>query len=267
MKKSYKYFGVLFIAVLFFNCSGSDDDGGTPINPGRTEADVRVDFQNLVVNTGINDFTLESNNENFFWDFRIIAPVGASSTNKRPLIISLHGDATTVSEAYKATACLAEPGLDGLGAYIISPSSKGFLWFDAPNQNQILALVDLASSYLSVDTNKIAITGYSDGGNGSWFFAQFYPSLFSASIPMASSYNPINNVGVVQQITIPMRVIHGSDDALFPIATTEGYVNDSNAAGSNIEFVTATGLGHLEPCNYVPYLLSASSWLEEEVWN
>lgn len=266
MNRKIKYFNFILIVTLLISCS-KENESNDPVDLARTEADVRADFQNLVINTGINDFTLESNNENFFWNFRIIAPAGASTSNKRPLIISLHGDATIVSDAYKATACLAQPGLEALNAYIVSPSSKGFLWFDAPNQNQIIALVDLMKAYLPIDENKIAVTGYSDGGNGSWFFAQFYPNLFSASIPMASSYNPINSSGVVQKIDIPMYVIHGSEDALFPVEITESYVNSSNAVGSNITFTVAQGLIHTAPCDYVSYLQDAGAWLETEVWN
>lgn len=267
MRKFINYLKVLIVSILLIGCSG-DSKGDDPIDIGRTEADVRADFSNLVINTGINDFKLESNNEKVFWDFRIIAPASASASNKRPLVISLHGDASVNSDtAYKATACLVEPGLEDLEAYIISPSSKGYLWFDGPNQNQILALVDLATSTLHIDASKVIVTGYSDGGNGSWFFAEFYSNLFSASIPMASSYNPIDGSGAVKKINIPMYVIHGSDDALFPVEITEGYVNDSNSAGSDIEFVIADGLIHTAPCDYVPYLQNAGFWVVNEVWN
>lgn len=265
MKNFVKHFRFLFFALLLVGCSDSKDED--PVDIERTEEDVRNDFKNLIVNTGVNDFSLESNNENFFWDFRIIAPDGASSSNKRPLIISLHGDATSNSDAYKATACLVQPGVEDLNAYIISPSSKGFLWYDAPNQNQILALLDLVKSNLHIDETKVVITGYSDGGNGSWFFAQYYSSSFSASIPMASSYNPINTNNVVQKINIPMYVIHGSADSLFPVEITEGYVNETNAAGSDIDFVIADGLIHTAPCDYVSYLQDAGTWLTTDVWN
>lgn len=258
MKNTIKYLRILFIALLFVNCSDNKDDDSVDSN--RTEADVRADFSNLVINTGVNDFSLESLSENFFWDFRVIAPSGASNSNKRPLIISLHGGSTIISDLYKDTACLIQPGFEALDAYIISPSSNGIPWFDTLNQQQILSLVDLASTSLPIDTDKILVTGYSDGGVGSWFFAEFYSNIFSASIPMASSYN-----NVAEKINTPMYVIHGSGDTLFPLDITEGYVNTANTFGSNIEFIIADGLTHSTYCDYLSYLQTAATWVDQ-IW-
>jgi predicted peptidase len=120
---------------------------------------------------------------------------------------------------------------------------------------------------LFIDENKVVITGYSDGGNGSWFYAQYYSDLFSAAIPMASSYNSVGSDGIVPKIDIPLYVIHGENDDLFPLAQTEEWVNQSKNAGSSIEFVIASGLTHYEVCNYVGYLTTATNWLQNEVWS
>ena len=124
----------------------------------------------------------------------------------------------------------------------------------------------MASTFLPVDIDKVVVEGYSDGGNGAWFFAETQPAIFSASIPSASYYNTTNN-GVGRKIPIPVYVIHGENDALFPIADVQGWVQASIDSGSNITFVTATGLTHPEPCNYVTYMQGAASWLLNSVWN
>lgn len=264
--KALKIHLVLIVAVLgLISCGGNNDDSPS-VN--RTADDVRSDFQNLSIQPGINDLVLESIVAGVFWNFRIIAPSDASETNKRPLVLSLHGGALNISpEAHKSTNCLAEPAFEGLNAYIISPNSDGHLWYEQQNQTQILALLDLAKKYLFIDENKVVITGYSDGGNGSWFYAQYYSDLFSAAIPMASSYNSVGSDGIVPKIDIPLYVIHGENDDLFPLAQTEEWVNQSKNAGSSIEFVIASGLTHYEVCNYVGYLTTASNWLQNEVWS
>jgi predicted peptidase len=269
MRREHKFLKVVFafVMIAFVVACGSSGGEEPIVVDVRTANDVRTDFSQLTVNEGVNDFTLESTAINFFWNFRIIAPAGASSSNKKPLIIRLHGGASAISEnAHKSTSCLVEPGFENLDAYIISPNSNGFFWYNDPNVIQVQALVDMAKQYLHVDTNKVAVMGYSDGGNGSWFFAQFYPQLFSAAIPMASSYDSTTSTGV-PEITIPLYVIHGTEDTLFPIATTEGYANASRDAGTDVTFVRAEGLVHNNPCPYVPYLQDAVTWLQTDVWN
>lgn len=274
-----KTIGLIAVVVItLIGCNKSDvnfesefDNTGGTTTPDlpRTEQDVRNDFQNLNLQPGVNDVQLETLTEGLFWKFRIIVPEGASDTNKKPLIFSLHGSARTVSEdIHKSTNCLIQPATDGiLDAYIISPNSGGQLWYEVNNQIQILALYDLATSYLHVDTTKTAITGYSDGGNGSWFYMQYFPDMFTAAIPMATSYNTVKNDGSIEAIQKPLYVIHGENDQLFPLATTQGYVDASINAGSDITFVVAPGLDHYQPCDYVPYLKDGIEWLINTVWN
>jgi len=274
MTKYYNFLIYISISFLLFNCNNnelfSESNTGEPTTEPqpRTADDVRADFSNLTINTGINDIVLESPTKNIFWNFRVIMPEGANNTNKRPLVFRLHGGATNiVPDAHKSTDCLVTPGFEGLDAIIISPNSNGKLWYDQVNQVQVLALYELVTSYLPVDTNKTVIMGYSDGGNGSFFYAKYFPTLFSAAIPMATSFNPASTNGTVDKITIPIYAIHGSDDQLFPINITQGYINQLIAAGTDIQFVTATGLDHYSPCDYVSYLQEAAQWLTTMVWN
>ena len=55
-------------------------------------------------------------------------------------------------------------------------------------------------------------------------------------------------------------------DDLFPLDITQGLVDESIGAGSDITFVVADGLVHNDPCAYVDELKKAVVWLETEVW-
>jgi len=275
MKYSLLRFLFFLLLINLVGCNNDNpnltdqqlDDNET--NMPRTAEDVKTDFANIDFKPGINDISLESPTEDFYWNFRVIVPENASNANKKPLIFSLHGGAQNISpDIHKNTDCLISPGLDGIiDAFIVSPNSNGELWYEQNNLVQILALHDLITTNLPIDMNKIAVTGFSDGGNGSWFFSQFYSSLFSAAIPMATSYDTTKSNGNIEPIGIPLYVIHGNDDTLFPIETTEGFVNASIDAGSNITFIIAAGLGHYQPCDYVTYLRDAAAWLVSDVWN
>jgi len=265
---SLKVTSILFLFLIVTSCGSSGDDGGFTVVQTRTADDVRADFQNLTINVGVNDLTLESIVAGKFWNFRIIVPASASSSNKVPLVFRLHGGATATSpNAHKSTDCLVEPGFAAMDAIIVSPNSNGVQWFEDQNVLQVQALLDMVSSYLDVDVTRTVVMGYSDGGNAAFFFSQYYSSLFTAAIPMATSYATTSQSGIVHQFAKPIYAIHGSADQLFPIATTQGYIDDSVAAGSDITFVTADGLEHFNSCVYVPYLQDAVAWLQNTVWN
>lgn len=256
----------IFSFLLITGCSSSGDDDIPPKEP-RNAADVREDFSNLAINNGANDLALESLEEGIFWYFRIVQPESASSANKRPLIVDLHGGARNVlADVHKTTSCLIIPGMENLDAYIIRPNSNGYQWYEQFNQVQVQALVDMASQYLHVDTNKIVVMGYSDGGNGSFFFAQFFPDVFSAAIPLASSYDTSNSSGYTK-FDIPIYAFHGEDDQLFDIETTQEYIDGSIDAGSDITFVRVAGLDHYAGCEYQTYMPDVEEWLLNSVWD
>ena len=72
-----------------------------------------------------------------------------------------------------------EPGLESLDAFILSPYGEGGLWFSDENQSMIGDLMFLCQKYWPIDRDKIAVTGYSNGGNASWLFGYFQSNTLS----------------------------------------------------------------------------------------
>ena len=188
------------------------------------------------------------------------------TNNDRPLIITLHGYSGGNPLAHTFTDCYAEPGFESLDAIIISPNGYTIQWFHPDNVEMVLALVELASTHLPVDTSKIVVNGYSDGGNGAWWFSETYPNIFSAGIPMASAYGSYHSNGSARTISIPIYAIHGENDELFPLANIQDWINDTIDSGSDVTLDVAPGLTHVEPCSYIPYLENASDWLINYAW-
>ena len=258
---------LLLILLIAIGCNPHREEIAV-FEDTRSKQDVIDDFDKLEFKEGINDLMIEGLFSGVIWRFRVIVPVGTSETNKKSLVICLHGGASIIdTEIHKHTDCLAEPGLANINAILLCPNSDGFIWIDGPQQEKVLTLSELVQAKLPVDKNKVAIMGYSDGGNGAWFYAQHHPDKFSAAVALASSYNPVRPGNNSAKIDIPMYVIHGEDDQLFPLATTQDYVNTTMEAGTNIEFVIAPNLEHFDSCLYVPYLKNAALWLENTVWD
>lgn len=172
---------VVFASILVFGCGSDDSSNGEEIPPKRTFENVEKDFSELVVTKGISDFTLEVPS-GLSWNFRVIAP-DVSDGTKKPFFVNLHGAAGGDPNAHKATLCYVDPSLEKIEAFVISPNGGTSLWQEPINQSQVVGLVTLAIKYWDIDPTKVVILGYSNGGTGSWFFAEARPELFSAGIP------------------------------------------------------------------------------------
>ena len=252
----------ILAALLLFTSTCTKEEEPPKV---RTLADVQEDFSNFDISAGIHDDSIEYVNYKV-WEFRIIAPETVEGETY-PLVIHLHGASGGADDPHKSTACYVEPGFEDIDAFILSPNGGDELWNHYGNQEMVVNLILLAKAYWPIDPDKIVVTGYSNGGNGAWFFGETQgPDLISAAIPMASSYTTISTDGSVRVMPIPMYCIHGENDELFPLEETEDWVNQTVDAGSDVTFVVATGLGHYEPCNYVDYLKDAVTWLTDEVW-
>jgi len=227
----------------------------------------RKAFSELPFETGVNDFELDVL-FNQKWAFRLIIPE-LNDNERIPLFIDLHGGALTRRpDAHKRNGCLLLQALENtdLKAYVLSPNSQGFLWFAAFNETQVVNLVQFAIENLNVDPERVVVFGYSDGGFGSWFFADTQPELFSASIAMAQAYGLITDDEGIKRTEIPVYVVHGEVDELFPFTNTESLVELARNAGSDVELVKALELGHFTPCDYLTYVEDAVDWLKKSVW-
>lgn len=212
-------------------------------------------FSKIVIKEGSRNVTL-TNDYKKKWKMRVNFPKASETQNT--LIVALHwaGSGDTFKEF---NDCLVVPGLEFLNAIIVSPESENQLWTTANNEEKIRSIIANAKKYWNVDPNKIAVVGYSNGGNGSWYFAEKYPELFTAAIPIASAY-PAR-----KKIDIPLYVIHGKKDELFKISRTEKWVHDAKEKGTEITFVVEEQLSHFQGCAYTASLKKAGKWLQN-IW-
>lgn len=255
------YMLILFSALLFLPSCKKEE----PLRRGYRNIDtVKADFDAFTIKTGSQNYTLEYLN-NQWWRFNVIAPKFIEGVSY-PLIFNLHGALDGAEDAHLNNECYIKPGFSEIDAIIISPNDNNQLWTSMSNQEMVIKLLLFAQEFWPVDESKVVVTGYGNGGNGSWFYAETQPELFSAAIPMASSYSTIGTDGYPRVVSTPIFVIHGDEDELFPLSDTEFWVDRTLSVGSEVELLVAEGLDHTEPCNYSPYLKQAVTWLEEEVW-
>ena len=195
--------------------------------------------------------------------YALSVPPGYNGEETVPLVVALHwGGVVTPYYSQPFLEGLMEPALEELGALIAAPDCQHGEWTNPQSESDVLALVDYLKVQFNIDKKRIALTGYSKGGAGTWYLAARHQELFAAAIPVA---------GMPQADTpsfawrIPLYVIHSQMDNVLPILPTEIVVRELRKRGVKVEFDAIEGLPHYETGRYIPYIRKAVPWLGN-VW-
>ncbi len=248
-------FFILFLFFFLLPLQSCDKSDSLPENQGLEILVTDESVQSILLKQGVQEIVFDLDNGAQF-KFMAYAP---EDIKNPPLILALHwaGDETTY-QTYGP--CQAIDGFKDSGAIILIPSSAGGIWWDQSMYDLMVDLIDKTVKHWNVDREKVAITGYSNGGSASWLYAEVGYNVFSAAIPICGSY------GSSPKFDIPIYAIHGENDELFPFTSTEQVVQGSIAKGSDITWIKAAGRSHFEGCMYKEYVQAASEWLKNEVW-
>jgi predicted peptidase len=193
----------------------------------------------------------------------IYIPGSYSPTASVPLILALHfgvrgGDAAGAGR--DVVQILIGPALVELGAIIVAPDSVRGDWSSPENEKAVNALLDMILAHYSIDKKKVAVTGFSMGGAGSWHFAEKFPERFSAAIPVAGR-PPASAAGW----RLPVLAIHSRDDQVVPFDPTQARIAELQKAGVNAKLIPLTGITHYETSRFRDALRRAVPWLRE-IW-
>ena len=175
-----------------------------------------------------------------------------------PLVIVLHGGNGDAKSSENIMNGLAVPALKGMKAILFAPT--GGQWWDELHSERVVELVRLAKLHWPIDTSKVAVMGYSNGGTGSVHFAKNHPEAFSAAIPMAADYKePICP-------SIPTYMIHGTNDEFYASTILKRIVDGLSVQGCDIQLHLVDNAGHGDANKMVTDLIGATNWLTDVVW-
>jgi predicted peptidase len=195
--------------------------------------------------------------------YAISIPANYSPSTPVPLILALHfgvRGGNAAGAGGDVVQFLVGPALTELGAIIVAPDSVRGDWSSPENERSVNALLDMVLAHYAIDRKRIAVTGYSMGGAGSWHFAEKFPERFSAAIPV-SGRPPASASGW----RLPVLAIHSRDDQVSPFEPTEARIAELQKAGVNAKLIPLTGVTHYETTRFRSGLRQAIPWLRE-VW-
>ncbi len=195
--------------------------------------------------------------------YTIAFPTGYSENTPVPLILALHfAGHGTPFYGRMILEELVKPALGDLGGLIVAPDCTSDSWSNPQSEADVLALLDYVSNNFAVDPERVVVTGYSMGGNGTWYLAARNPGRFSAALVLSGW--PPDEVGLVDW-QVPSYVIHSRQDELMPLEPTRFAVTALAEKGVEIELMVLDGITHFETFRFIDPLRSVVPWIEQ-VW-
>ncbi len=86
------------------------------------------------------------------------------------------------------------------------------------NSEVVIELIEHISSSLSVDRDRVYLTGYSMGGNATWAAASYDPGRFAAIAPLCGG----GDASQVERLAkVPIWAFHGAKDQTIPLKLSE----------------------------------------------
>ncbi len=181
--------------------------------------------------------TLASRHTRFWW----ILPDAYESRDDWPLVVFLHGSEGRPPEMtralYNPVRSAIERG-DDIPAVVLIPKCDAVRHWSPPVLD---GLVDWAVEHLRVDPDRVAATGLSLGGKGSWEWAMASPGRLSAIAPFAGNANPL---GTQHLRHLPVWNTHGRRDRLVDFYLSANLVEMLERLGGTVRFDVIPEGGH-----------------------
>ena len=164
-----------------------------------------------------------------------------------PLIFFLHGYGDRGDNPFllaKASPFMFIREVGPLPFIIVVPLLSAYQGYSSfPEEYLDGVLAEIQAAY-RVDPRRIYLTGLSVGGEAAYRFAAHRPETFAALAPL-SCYVDSKTYSMLERIKdLPVWVIHGAEDTVFPLVKAQQPVEALQAAGGDVQFTVLEGHDH-----------------------
>ena len=176
---------------------------------GRLSARPGAHPSDATATTGLRPLGLGSGRDGLLY-----VPAGYRATEKAPLALTLHGAGGDAKSGISHFLDLA----DEVGVVLLAPESRGRTWDVlsggyGPDVEFIDRALEWAFDRLAVDTQRLAVTGFSDGASYSLSLGPTNGELFTHLI----AFSPGFMAPAARRGKPPVFVSHGTRDRVLPI--------------------------------------------------
>ncbi len=177
--------------------------------------------------------------------YAVYVPVGYDGSKAYPAVLFLHGsgergdDGIQNAQIGLGAAILAHP--DRFPAIAILPQATKTWAADSDDARAALAALDDVLATFQVDRNRIALTGLSMGGSGSWSIAAAHPDKFSALVPICGR-GQVETAPTLK--ALPVWTVVGDLDGLATLQNLRDMDQALRSAGASVHQTEYRSVGH-----------------------
>lgn len=177
--------------------------------------------------------------------YTLFVPENYSAEKSWPLIVCLHGG---YGDGVEYIWTWLRPGRSH-GYILLAPKSLSVTWemtMGSADTQSVLAMLREVSQEYAIDPARVYLTGLSDGGIFTYILGLEQHQLFAGLAPVAGALHPIVDPMLREGRgkTVPMLVIHGVHDFIFPVAFTRQTCQLLKDLGYQVQYEELPDWGH-----------------------
>jgi dienelactone hydrolase len=147
-------------------------------------------------------------------EYRAIVPDVPRASRWLPVVVLLHGNNGDWAEIIGDTQWDRVARENGW--LLLAPNAPGITWGDDADRVVLETLTD-AAGHWPIDTNRVLLTGRSDGASCAYTVGLRYPHVFRAIAPVAGSYWPLAPLHAFRSRHLGVYIYHGARDPIFRV--------------------------------------------------
>lgn len=187
--------------------------------------------------------------------WKVTLPKGYDASKPAPLVVALHhynGNMKNTTDRWRKAA-------SDVGAILLTPQGTvkedgdGYSWGADINtiETDVMKAIDAVMDKHKVDTKKIVLGGYSQGGWATWAIAARNPDTFRGIIPVCGAVRP----EIEKDLELPEAghlrawIMLGSEENSIVIDSNKRAAKLLKQAGAKVDLEVYEGVGHGFPKN------------------
>lgn len=185
--------------------------------------------------------------------YLLIVPSSYDPAKRYPMRVVLHGSINRPLGPPNGSWG-PEPGApEEAGALRLYPAAwYESLWWQGSQIEAVAGMLGEVKRTYNVDENRVTLSGVSDGGTGTWYFAMKDPTPFAAFIPLIGHPGLLVNAkagveGDVHPFNLglrPVYAVNGGKDPLYPVSSVQPLLELFARNGLDLTFHPLPDAGH-----------------------